>query len=426
MAAREFVFTLLGTGGDVLPGLRIARELRRRGHGVCVLAPEPFAERARSGGLAFEAIDARAAWLSDLQDPAYWGPDGTRLGLAPGGYLHRPAQPAFDHVAGRAAQAPLLVCTRNAYGARFAAERFGLDCLCLGYSSTQFFDVGRLPYRHAVLRRAPRRLQAALLRWGDRATDAAVLPGLNALRARFALPAVDRFRAWSFFRHAGLALYPAWYDDVRALAPAGVRQAGFVFAHEADDGPLPPALERFLADGPAPVVFTFGTGVAHVAARFEAALAMVARTSRRAIFVSRFEANVPAAARTHPRVHVVDEVDFAALLPRCAAIVHHGGIGTAAQAVRAEIPQVIAPIAYDQPDNGHRFQALGLARLLPHRRVDAAGIGRAVAAAIGRTDRALLRDLGGRLRADDGAASAADICERIAAQGAREAVELDQ
>ena len=425
MPAREFIFTLLGTAGDIWPGLRIARELRSRGHGVTVLAPEPFAERARHGDVAFEAIDTGTAWQSDLEDPAYWGPDGTVRGLAPGGYLQRPVQRAFDHVAARLAQSPRLVCTRNAYGARFAAERFGLDCLCLGYSSTQFFGAGRLPYRHTVLRRAPRWLQSALLAWGDRATDRPLLSALNALRARFALPAVSRFRPWSFFRHPGLALYPAWYDDVRSLKPGGVHQAGFVFQHAADGGPLPAALERFLAAGPPPMVVTFGTGVAHVAQRFQAALDMVQRTPWRAVFVSRFEANIPAAARDHPRVHVVAEVDFAALLPRCAVIVHHGGIGTAAQAVRAQIPQVIVPIAYDQPDNGSRLQALGLARMLAGRRLDAPALGQAVDAAIRRVDTARLQELGEQLRADDGAARAADVCERFVAPVARAAMELE-
>ncbi|PUE53049.1 hypothetical protein B9Z45_13200 [Limnohabitans sp. 2KL-17] len=412
----DFIFAALGTGGDVWPALRIARELHRRGHGVSVLAPEPFAARARADGLNFESVDTRAAWLADVESPAYWGPDGTRLGLAPGGYLRRPVEATFDFIASRAARSPTVVCTRNAYGARFAAECRGLACLCLGYSSTQFFKLGRLPYRHAVLRRSPRWLQAGLLAWGDRSADAMLLPDLNAMRQRHALPAVRRFRDWSFFRHPGMALYPAWYDDVQELAPLGIRQAGFVFAHDADDGPLPAALQGFLDAGPPPMVLTFGTGVGHVVARFAAALELVRRTAWRAIFVSRFEANLPPEAHSHPRIHVVAEADFAALLPRCAVLVHHGGIGTAAQAVRAQIPQVIVPIGYDQPDNGRRLQALRLARLLSGRRFDAAGLEAAVADAIAHTDRARLRQLGDDLRAGDGSRRAADVCEEVAAQ----------
>jgi UDP:flavonoid glycosyltransferase YjiC (YdhE family) len=41
-------------------------------------------------------------------------------------------------------------------------------------------------------------------------------------------------------------------------------------------------------------------------------------------------------------------------------VVHHGGIGTLAQAVKAGVPQLIVPNAHDQPDNGQRIGRLGL------------------------------------------------------------------
>jgi rhamnosyltransferase subunit B len=47
------------------------------------------------------------------------------------------------------------------------------------------------------------------------------------------------------------------------------------------------------------------------------------------------------------------------LLPRSAALVHHGGIGTAAQALAAGIPQLVVPFAYDQFDNAERLRHLG-------------------------------------------------------------------
>lgn len=412
---RDFIFSLLGTGGDVWPALRIARELRRRGHVVTVLAPEPFSARTRVEGLDFLAVDNRDAWLKDLESPDYWGPNGTRLGLQPGGYMDRPVDATYRYITANAHRSPIIVCTRNAYGARFAAERHSLTCLCLGYSSTQFFDVGRLPYRHRILRRAPYWLQAGAIAWGDEATNALWLPRLNAMRQRFGLQSVSSFRTWSYFRHPGIALYPAWYDDVQVLAHLGIRQTKFVFAHDEDAGQLPPSVQHFLDSGPSPIVISFGTGVAHVAARFKVAMEMVRRTSWRAIFVSRFKANVPTEAYSHPRVLVLAESDFSSLLPWCALLVHHGGVGTAAQAVRAQIPQVIVPISFDQPDNGQRFQTLGLARLLSERCLTAASLEAAVVDAIERTDRVQLKLLGESLRIDDGSQLAADACEQIAA-----------
>jgi UDP:flavonoid glycosyltransferase YjiC (YdhE family) len=106
-------------------------------------------------------------------------------------------------------------------------------------------------------------------------------------------------------------------------------------------------------------------------------------------------------------------------------LVHHGGIGTAAEAVRAQVPQVIVPIGYDQPDNGRRLQTLGLARLQSGRRLDAASLEAAVVDAIRRTDRTRLRTLGRSLRADDGSGRAADVCEEFSTSDVAVDVDVD-
>jgi rhamnosyltransferase subunit B len=45
--------------------------------------------------------------------------------------------------------------------------------------------------------------------------------------------------------------------------------------------------------------------------------------------------------------------------------VHHGGVGSSAQALRAGIPQLVVPHAYDQFDNAMRLRRLGVGRTLP-------------------------------------------------------------
>jgi UDP:flavonoid glycosyltransferase YjiC (YdhE family) len=51
---------------------------------------------------------------------------------------------------------------------------------------------------------------------------------------------------------------------------------------------------------------------------------------------------------------------FSKVLPRAIALVHHGGIGTTAQAIAAGVPQVIRPMAHDQPDTAARVEKLGI------------------------------------------------------------------
>ncbi|CAK0805980.1 unnamed protein product, partial [Prorocentrum cordatum] len=54
------------------------------------------------------------------------------------------------------------------------------------------------------------------------------------------------------------------------------------------------------------------------------------------------------------------DVCHCSLLPECSAAVHHGGIGTTIAALRAGIPQLIVPIAFDQPYWAERVGALGV------------------------------------------------------------------
>jgi UDP:flavonoid glycosyltransferase YjiC (YdhE family) len=70
-------------------------------------------------------------------------------------------------------------------------------------------------------------------------------------------------------------------------------------------------------------------------------------------------ANVP---RDFPAgVFATNYAPLGKVLPRSAAVVHAGGIGTCAEALRAGISSVIIPFAFDQPDNAWRLGRLGVA-----------------------------------------------------------------
>jgi rhamnosyltransferase subunit B len=67
----------------------------------------------------------------------------------------------------------------------------------------------------------------------------------------------------------------------------------------------------------------------------------------------------------------VAQAPFEALLPHLSALVHHGGIGTSAEAFRAGIPQLVVPYAFDQFANGQRAKDLGVAQVVLARRLTA-------------------------------------------------------
>ena len=55
---------------------------------------------------------------------------------------------------------------------------------------------------------------------------------------------------------------------------------------------------------------------------------------------------------------------YSQIFPHACEIVHQGGIGTAAQALRSGRPTLIMPYTYDQPDNADRLEHLGTSRTI--------------------------------------------------------------
>jgi UDP:flavonoid glycosyltransferase YjiC (YdhE family) len=110
-------------------------------------------------------------------------------------------------------------------------------------------------------------------------------------------------------------------------------------------------------------------------------------------------------------------VPLSAVLPRCAAILHHGGFGTTAAALLSGAPQLVAPRAFDQPFNAGRVVALGCGRRLPARRVTPEAIARELGALLrqGRYRRRAA-ELAEALRAEDGVSATCDEIERACAQ----------
>jgi UDP:flavonoid glycosyltransferase YjiC (YdhE family) len=115
-----------------------------------------------------------------------------------------------------------------------------------------------------------------------------------------------------------------------------------------------------------------------------------------------------------PTVKVFNYLPYSAVFPHALAIVHSGGIGTLAQALAAGRPQLIVPVAFDQPDNARRTVALGTAGSIPFRKVTAEAMSRELGALLAAPDCASrARHIGDQVNEEDGARAACDALEGI-------------
>jgi rhamnosyltransferase subunit B len=189
--------------------------------------------------------------------------------------------------------------------------------------------------------------------------------------------------------------------------PANVAVTGFVFYNGADG--LPPELGAFLDAGPPPVVFTLGTSAVAAAGSFyEESVDAVRRLGTRAVLLTGgFERNRPRAALPSG-VLLVDRAPHQSLFPRAAAVVHQGGAGTLAQALRAGRPTLVVPHAHDQPDNAARVAKLGVARTLLPRSYRGRRVARELERLLSDTNvAARASDVATIVRAEGGATAAA-------------------
>jgi UDP:flavonoid glycosyltransferase YjiC (YdhE family) len=202
------------------------------------------------------------------------------------------------------------------------------------------------------------------------------------LRAKLGLGDVgDPLYEGQFSPQGTLALFSSTFARPQPDWPPRSRVTGFVF-HDDDSG-LPDDLRAFLDAGDPPIVFTLGSSAAETPGPFYDESARAAETlGRRAVLLVGRSASVET-RNTGRGLFISRFAPHGPLFARAAAVVHHGGIGTLGQAMRAGKPMLVVPHAHDQPDNALRAERMGIARVVPARAYRCARVARALAALCG-------------------------------------------
>ncbi len=334
------------------------------------MTTEPFKGLAERHGLSFVATGSTEEFQEALERAELWNKiSGARtLGRWIAEWM--PAQ--YEAIA--ALNEPgntVLVASGGAFGARVANEKLGIPLATIGLQPALF----RSAYKMPVVAGAPpmpdwlpRWFKRAGLRVVDVVADRFCCRSkVNAFRAELGLPPVSRLlKDWWLSPQRVIALFPDWYGPPQPDWPAQLRTTGFLGYDEHVEGePLPDDVQAFLDAGDAPIVFTPGSGMMHGHAFFEAAVEGCRLLGRRGMLLTRFADQIP--VNLPEGVKHFAYVPFSQLMPHAAALVHHGGMGTLAQAMAAGKPQLIMPMAYDQPDNAVRLMRLGVGDWLSRR-----------------------------------------------------------
>jgi rhamnosyltransferase subunit B len=368
----HFLLTTFGSFGDLHPYIAVGMGLRDRGHRVTIATSENYRAKVEGENLNFHAVRPDLSQLLDR-------PDIIRRAFHPrtgSEYIIRhlflpPVEQSCEDLMTIASTADLIVGHVVSFAAPTVAEFLRKKWISVALQPSIFlsaFDppvLSGMPFARQLQSLGPgfwrpwaSFIRAIVRKWGA---------PLNELRRKLGLTALQNPLLDDMFSPFGTQ---AWFSPVLAKPqpdwPVKACATGFPFYDKLQRGQgLSPELRAFLNGGPPPVVFTLGSSAVLTAGRFfeESAAAAESLGVRAVLLVGPDSRN--SLDRALPdTIAAAPYAPYSELFPRAAAIIHQGGIGTTAQALRAGKPMLVAPFSHDQPDNAARVERLGCARVL--------------------------------------------------------------
>ncbi len=411
----RILIVTVGSAGDTHPFVGLAQRLKERGHEPTFLVTGHYAPMARAAGIEVEELGSGEEFNQMIRNPNFWHPRKGFSAVADVTLRYMPVM--YEKIESYLKKHPegVLVGSTLALGARVAQEKLGVPMATVHLSPSILRTVYEMPRLAAIPfgPGLPRWVKGAFYDVANWAIIEPVLArGLNEFRAKLGLPRARHvMNEWWNSPQRVIGMWPEWFGPVQPDWPGQLKLCGFPLWDERGVSGMTEELKRFLSEGDRPVAFTPGSAMVFGERFFEESVKACELAGVRGVLLSRHEEHLP--KNLPSNVKHVHFAPFSELLPHCAAMVHHGGIGTTSQGLAAGVGQVIMPMAYDQFDNAHRARKLGVGtRVLPR-----SYVAKNVARAIGEVTSAKVREnatrVAGRFVGKDAIGEACEWIEKL-------------
>jgi rhamnosyltransferase subunit B len=426
----RILLNTFGSLGDLHPFLALGIGLQRRGHQAVIATSAVYRQKIEGEGLEFAPVRPDIGDLVADKDLArLWHPRRGAEYLVRD-YLAPRVEESYEDLLPACSRADLLITHLPAFAGPIVADKLKLRSISVALQPMLFMS----KYDAPVLAPAPwlkplydgrPAVFHAIATLGVRSTNQWVRP-LQKLRERIGVgrtkgsPLLDSY----FSPYGTLALFSKHYAAPQADWPAKVWQTGFLFYDQLGKG-MPSAngspaeqagdtgLRDFLQAGPAPVLFTLGSSeVMQPGAFYRESLLAAKKLGVRAVLLCGALDPAQLPQPIPDSILLVSYAPFSEIMPRASVIVHQGGIGTTAQALRSGRPSLVVPWAHDQPDNAERVQRLGVGRALRRSRYKAQTAARLIEELLKTPEyERKAASLAAKIRTEDGVVSACDAVE---------------
>lgn len=373
--AKKAVLATFGTLGDIYPFIAIAFALEHRGFDITIVAPDTHQRSIEDEGLSYArlrpsdenitaalGVDIRGAFEMMLKN-SHFILDEIYMR-----FLHE----TFEDVVSAASGADVIFTHSLLVGASQAAEALRIPAARVALAPLHLQSAAS----PSLTPGAPYRLEPngygaisynRVVRSVVRAVTRARMGKLRRFRAEVELPSTGEDFFLDFGRantaDAVFGLFSPRFSPVQCDHPKNLIAPGFAFHRSRDPKRcrLDAGLERFLDAGEPPVVFTLGSFAPEVSDTFyDRSMDASRALGLRCVLLAGDANAVRLASLVTAREFVCARAPHSLLFPRAFCVVHHGGIGTTAEAARAAKPQIIVPFFGDQPDHAARVARLGL------------------------------------------------------------------
>jgi len=416
---KRIVLNTFGSFGDVHPYLALGQELRRRGHEAVIATMEIYREKVEKVGLEFAPV------RPNIPQPREQDPELINRIMEPrtgpqflmDQIVFPAVRDAYQDLLVAIEGADVLITHPAAPAGPLVGRKIGLPWISTVLAPLSFFSVYDPPI-------------PPVMQW---TTKVFSLLGprflklfFDMMRREYKAKDVVAFRAELGLSDYGNPMFEGQHSPTRILAlfskvfaapqpdwPPQTELTGFCFYDGDHDTPFPPQLSEFLDSGPPPIVFTLGSSAVWVARDFfSESIEAARRLGQRAVLLIGDERNHPG---TLPEGMIaVDYVSYESMMPRASVVVHHGGVGTTSHALRAGVPTLIVPFAFDQSDNAAHAQRLGVSRTIYRKQYGAARAVTELGKLLGDPSYAQrAAEIGRQIRQENGPARTADSIERV-------------
>ena len=370
-SGKRIVLATFGSLGDLYPYMALAQELQSRGYSPSIASCEQYQQTLETAGIEFHPLRPNglpqdpneAEFISMMMDSQR----GVEYII---NYLLMPyLRTSYCDLIKACQGADLLLTHPLILVASLVAEKIAIPwvstILSPGASLISVYDTAQeksTQSRHQqAMAVVARDSLMRLLRSNARLRSAP----LEQLQAELGLEGGLDPLFEGQFAPLVLGLFSPTFATAQPDWPPQTQITGFPF-YRPNSGPgLSPELQAFLDDGPPAIVFTLGsTAVLAPGNFYQEGMIAAQELGYRAILMMGKAAHQLNALGLPEGIIAVDYAPHAAIFPHAAAIVHHGGMGTTAEALRAGHPMLIVPFNYDQPDNAARVVKMGVGRIL--------------------------------------------------------------